>query len=191
VRSPNIRGSWAVGLLGLQSLWLGPGTWAQGTSQCRSNAPAIVAAVGAGLVAAYDIGTAPASARWYNDHLIAQPMVRAAPPSIGVIVQLRLPAQSRARSSSSPTISVSDRKSPGIALALSASSTVVPVGIGAFLASGDRASGETAGSLIAGGVLIGPSVGHWYAGRWRRGLASLGVRLGLAALGLALWKDCG
>lgn len=34
------------------------------------------------------------------------------------------------------------------------------------------------------GVLIGPSAGHFYAQQWSRGLTSVGVRSGIAAIGL-------
>jgi hypothetical protein len=34
------------------------------------------------------------------------------------------------------------------------------------------------------GLIVGPSAGHFYAGQWRRGLSTSGLRLGITALGL-------
>jgi len=181
----------STALLGLVGLGFTPRVRAQGAAQCDL-APAVITGVAATFVGAYDIATAPASARWHNQHLTAlAPMLRVSPRSIGVGLQFALHAPSKARPSVRPAQPSESRKAPNAALFLSLGSTVVPISLGAALAATDGASGETAGSLIAGGILVGPSVGHWYAGRTGRGFATLGVRLALGALGLALWARSG
>ena len=184
---PHFCRRFSAAFLGLFGLWFTPRVWAQRAAQCDL-APAVIAGVAATLVGAYDIATAPGSARWHNQHLTAlTPMLRVSPRSIGVGLQFALRAPSKPLRSFQPSQYLESRKSPSAALFLSLGSTVVPVSLGAALAATDGASGETAGSLMAGGILVGPSVGHWYAGRWGRGFATLGVRLALGALGLALW----
>ena len=75
-------------------------------------------------------------------------------------------------------------KSPSTAFMLSLASTGVPVAAGVLVANSSSAGAGVI--LISGGVVIGPSVGHWYAGRVGRGLATAGARLGLTVLaGLA------
>jgi hypothetical protein len=75
-------------------------------------------------------------------------------------------------------------KSGTTAILLSATSTVVPVVLGASMGS----SGGV--KLAAAGVAIGPSVGHWYAGRKGRGFRSFGIRSLLLISGLALEACC-
>ncbi len=43
--------------------------------------------------------------------------------------------------------------------------------------------GATGIGLCITGVLVGPSVGHFYAGNYMRGFASIGLRAGIAGLG--------
>jgi hypothetical protein len=72
-----------------------------------------------------------------------------------------------------------DLKSPGTAFRMSLVSTAAPVVLGAIIIP---VSPEVGGALIFTGVVVGPSVGHWYAGRTGRGLLTAGLRLGLTIL---------
>ncbi|MCK4321270.1 hypothetical protein KAX08_01990 [candidate division WOR-3 bacterium] len=40
--------------------------------------------------------------------------------------------------------------------------------------------------ISASGAVIGPSIGHLYAERWGRGLATIGLRIGLGSLGAGI-----
>jgi len=73
-------------------------------------------------------------------------------------------------------------KSEGIASALSLGTTVIPAGLG-FLVKNYY--------LSATGIIVGPSVGHFYANQWSRGLKSAGLRAGIIAVPVALliWGD--
>ena len=107
-------------------------------------------------LAVYDIATAPASARRYNQqHLAIVPHVDLRHGSYGFSVSLPLGRV---------------RKSPGTAVALSLVSTVAPMGVG--VAMGNNAGGW----MFLGGLLIGPSVGHIYAGQVGRGLGTIALR---------------
>jgi len=70
---------------------------------------------------------------------------------------------------------VAKQKSTFVGLTLSASGVVVPIATGFVI--------EPRAVLFATGVMIGPSIGHWYAGQWGRGLVTIGLRLGGVALG--------
>ena len=78
-------------------------------------------------------------------------------------------------------------KSPRTAFSLSLVSTAIPVVLGAAtIAQEDVISA----GLIYGGLLVGPSVGHWYAGRSRRALVGIGLRAGLTIVAGALAQCC-
>jgi hypothetical protein len=62
----------------------------------------------------------------------------------------------------------------------SAGATLVPC-LGAYLLGGTIPSYL---AVMQFGFVVGPSAGHFYAGQWRRGLSTSGLRLGIAALGL-------
>ncbi len=100
----------------------------------------------------YDIATAPASARWYNE---------------------RHPEHSR--------------KSPQNALLLSVASTAVPFVIGAVTYERTLSAGD---ELAFAGLVLGPSVGHWYAGRPRRALKTAGLRAGLGLFTAYMYACC-
>lgn len=93
-------------------------------------------------LAVFDIATAPASARWYNE---------------------RNPGAS---------------KSPRTAALLSVGWTAAPVLAGTVAGI----ESEVGVLMIASGIVLGPSAGHWYAGRTVRGLTTAGLRLGLGVL---------
>jgi hypothetical protein len=65
---------------------------------------------------------------------------------------------------------------------MSVSTTLVPVGLGYVIAQQSNAIG---GGLAFTGVVLGPSAGHWYAGRPGRGLATAALRLGTGLLAAA------
>src|SRR6185312_2151270 len=71
-------------------------------------------------------------------------------------------------------------KSESTALRCSLLGTMVPIGVGTFLVGGGAGA-----SVVLGGAVIGPSLGHFYAGRpWR---AAIGIGIRSASLvGLAL-----
>lgn len=80
------------------------------------------------------------------------------------------------------------RKSPRRALALSLAATALPAAVGTALTFDSRH--EEGALLILGGVVLGPSAGHWYAGRAGRAALTAGLRAGLAALGFAVMACC-
>ncbi len=73
-------------------------------------------------------------------------------------------------------------KSPSGALTYSLLGTFVPVcvGVGIGLTGSSSSTGEEAQAaavvVSAAGLLVGPSLGHFYAERWGRGLAGIGIR---------------
>lgn len=81
-------------------------------------------------------------------------------------------------------------KSETAALVWSLGGTLVPAAAGGvFLAFGSRSQGREGSEavpilLLIAGPLIGPSLGHMYAGRTGRGLATIGLRAALSAGGL-------
>jgi hypothetical protein len=72
-----------------------------------------------------------------------------------------------------------DLKSGRSAFLCSLLGTAVPVGLGAAVLSADSESGggALAGLAVVGGSLVGPSLGHFYAGRTGRALGGIGIRL--------------
>lgn len=78
-------------------------------------------------------------------------------------------------------------KSPPTAAWLSLGATTLPAVAGVIVS---RAQPEVGVPLIYSGMLIGPSVGHWYAGRAARGWTTLGLRAGLSLATAALLFCC-
>jgi len=70
--------------------------------------------------------------------------------------------------------SVPARKSGSTAFLISALSTFVPAGLGVVQASGT--DGGAGGVLVFLGTLVGPSAGHFYAGKPGRALRGIGIR---------------
>lgn len=71
-------------------------------------------------------------------------------------------------------------KSEKTAIMWSAGATLVPC-LGAYLLRGTLPNYL---AVVELGLIVGPSAGHFYAGQWRRGLSTSGLRLGIAAIGL-------
>ena len=83
-----------------------------------------------------------------------------------------------------------DLKSERAAFRLSLLGTLIPVALGtAILATNDGgdysdSNGSLEGFLIYAGLYVGPSLGYFYAGKSGRGLASFGLRNGIAMVSL-------
>jgi hypothetical protein len=71
-------------------------------------------------------------------------------------------------------------RSPRTAFSLSLASTAVPVALGAV--AGMSRSEEAGALLIASGMILGPSMGHWYAGKVGRGALTAALRAGLGLI---------
>ena len=154
-------------------------------------APMALAALGAAAVAVYDIVSAPASARWYNQRALAvTPFLQPEERRVGLAFSMPLSLGSSPREPLRLTTGAPGRKSPAAALALSLGATAVPIALGAMLGSTDAVSNEAVGALVAGGILIGPSVGHWYSERWVRGFATVALRAAAGALVLVFEGCC-
>jgi hypothetical protein len=77
-------------------------------------------------------------------------------------------------------------KSPTTAVFYSMGSTVlpsVPLMVCAPMGRVDGAMGPVCIGSCVTGIIVGPSVGHFYAGNYMRGFASIGLRAGIAGLG--------
>lgn len=72
-------------------------------------------------------------------------------------------------------------KSPATATIVSVVGTAAPIGLGALLLN--TGYDGTGALLVASGVLLGPSAGHWYAGRPGRGAVTAALRAGIIVLG--------
>ena len=81
--------------------------------------------------------------------------------------------------------SLAPPKSPGTALLLSLGATVVPYAI----ATGSAPDQNSAIAVLA--IFVGPAVGHFYAGNWRRGFTGIGIRgVIILATGALLQDSC-
>lgn len=69
-------------------------------------------------------------------------------------------------------------KSPYVADGLALAATIIPIAI-AYNTDFDHTWW-----LAVSGLAIGPSVGHFYASQWGRGLTTAGLRTGLLAIGV-------
>jgi hypothetical protein len=161
---------------GLAGWLLVGGGAAAGRAQSCSEAGLIGSTVTVLGLAVFDIATAPASARLANQASVTiapyvNPHERAYGVSVSWAFRKSMPAPPPVRRLPA-AVSDSARvpKSPGAAFVLSFISTAGPMAAGAGVGS---AAG--AGVFLAG-VVVGPSVGHFYAGRVGRGLATAGVR---------------
>ena len=153
------------------------------TQDCSGGTFLVAAAVVTGS-ALYDIVTAPASARRYNQrHLAIVPVLDPRRGSYGLSASLSFGRSSRAGAragaGAAPT-----RKSPSTALILSLASTA------ATTLAGVAIGNDAGAKLFLGGVVIGPSVGHLYAGQVVRGLGTIALRGAGTALGLYSIVDC-
>jgi hypothetical protein len=77
-------------------------------------------------------------------------------------------------------------RSEATALLLSLCATAIPAVLAAPAAFGEggEGQGQTAALVFLGSLIVGPSVGHFYAGRPGRGLLGIGVRV-VALFGIA------
>jgi len=125
--------------------------------------------------ALYDIGSAPRSAHRYNERALAvTPIVDVAQRGYGLQVSWSFGAKSKTAPASAGG---RGRRSGAAALAISALATAVPIVLGAPTAH----KSDLGVGLMAAGVVLGPSAGHLYAGEYRRGLTTAGLRFGVGA----------
>lgn len=95
---------------------------------------------------------------------------------------------------SAVTVGDPGSKSESSAFLYSFLGTAVPVGAGAIVTTSSKAHGDDAAPalLILGGFLMGPSFGHFYAGKSGSALAGIGIRaasiLGMAVAVGASWN---
>lgn len=117
-------------------------------------------------------------ARYLSAALIAVSLVSCAP-------------RARAQEFPASADSLRGMKSGSTAFLLSFLGTAVPIGSAVLAAS--RAQDGSAGALILGGYMLGPSLGHFYAGRPGRAFAGIGIRtialIGLGAAIVATWNN--
>lgn len=159
-----------------------------GATRVTQNCSEALFFVSGGVVAAsliYDIASAPASARRYNQaHLSIAPVVDPRHGSFGLTASWSFGRSSRL---ASRYVAAPATKSPSTAFVLSFASTVVPIGVGAVMADRNIDAGWV---LIFGGGIIGPSVGHFYVGESGRGLGTAALRAGGTLLGLLSIAPC-
>jgi hypothetical protein len=167
------------------------GVTASGAQACNSAGIVVSSFAVAGL-AVFDIATAPASVRRYNERPVAvAPYLNGRDRSYGVSVSMAFGRSPRAVTLPArvPVArdSVRPRKSPGTGFALSFLSTAVPMAAGVGL---ERAGTGPAAVVFLSGVVVGPSVGHFYAGRVGRGLGTAMLRGAGTGLFIASIAGC-
>ncbi len=124
------------------------------------------AIVGA-AIGLYDIITAPLSARDHNQQL----------STLGLKFSRDVLVSHANRSVTySPRQSVRGRKSPTLALLISLFATGIPTGLGLFYLEKEKYE-TSAAALLSVGAVIGPSMGHFYSKKIRRGFITVGLRL--------------
>lgn len=170
-----IARSVVIGVLGCASL--AP----RGAAQDCSGTTFLISTAAVTGLAIFDIATAPAAVRHYNERQVAiAPIMNLRDGSFGLSVSLPLGRRRQ------PPLLQAPRpyKSPTTGLLLSLGSTTVPMGLGIV-------GGSTGGAwLFLGGIVVGPSVGHFYAGQVTRGLATTGLRAAGAAVGISSLIPC-
>jgi hypothetical protein len=169
LRAPLLAGAF----LGIESLS------ATLPAQTCNDGAILISTFGVTGLAVFDIVTAPASARRYNQGPVAiAPYFNPRERSYGVSVtwfyrrpvplpMVRRPVRVL------PAVTgdtVRAHKSPGAAFALSFFSTAIPVAAGAGFGGGGGAG------VFLAGIVVGPSVGHFYAGQPVRGVVTAAVR---------------
>lgn len=132
-------------------------------------------------LAIYDIATAPAAVRRYNERQVSiAPLVNLRDRSYGIAVSFPLGR----RPAPAPLQAPRRYKSPTTGLLLSLGSTTVPMGVGVL-------EGSRGGAWVfLSGIVVGPSVGHFYAGQVARGLGMAGFRAAGAAVGISSLIGC-
>ena len=154
---------------------------------------AVGAGAAVGLVALIDIGAAPGSARKYNRTALgAAPWIDPVEGRVGIAFSVGARGQSNLSQPIRVDYAVQlpgNLKSESTALLWSLGATLGPAALGLGLASagGWNDNQGTLGvglAVASAGVLMGPSVGHWYAEQYGRGVLSMFLRIGIAGLGL-------
>lgn len=132
-------------------------------------------------LAIFDIATAPAAARHYNERQVAiAPILNMRDGAFGLSISLPLGR----RRPPPPLQTPRPYKSPTTGLLLSLGSTTVPMGLGLV------GRGTAGAWVFLGGIVVGPSVGHFYAGQVTRGLAMTGLRAAGTAVGISSLIPC-
>ncbi len=138
--------------------------------------------IGLGGLILFDIATAPLSADRYNKKQAQRSPTmnlrqgslglafrfsfnRAHPLDAGTVKRYTPPVPSFARQQK--------RKSPALAFMLSWGATFTPIFLAAEFGVEDLG---VAYLILSGAVVLGPSVGHWYAEQYSRGLLTAGLR---------------
>ena len=123
------------------------------------------AIVGAGI-GLFDILTAPLSAKKHNEQLSTFGLKFSRNSLIGY---------PNPAANYSPMQSLGGRKSPVVALYISLVATGIPTGLGLIYL--EKEKHETAAfAILSLGAVFGPSTGHFYAKKFRRGLVTAGLR---------------
>lgn len=178
-------------VLGLVSFLVlaGGGQQAGATSVVQECSEGIFLASAAVVVGStiYDVASAPASARTYNQkHFSIRPRLDPVHGSYGFSASFSFGRLSHlAFRPSDPT-----PKSPSTAFWLSFTSTAAPMLAG--VAANAAANGESSAGavLFLSGLVIGPSVGHLYAGRVGRALGPVALRAAVSVVGLYALAPC-
>ena len=124
------------------------------------------AIVGA-AIGLYDIVTAPLAAKSHNQQFSTFGLNF----SRDVLV-----SRSNRSATYAPRQSVKARKSPALALLISLFATGIPTGLGLIYL--EKEKHETAAvAILSIGAVMGPSTGHLYAKKYRRGFLTAGLRL--------------
>ena len=147
----------------------------------------------------FDIGTAPFSAKRYNDNLMGMnPLDDKGGKSYSISNNYPFgqSTNSQTKQINRYILSIDDfssknigdqRKHPDSALMWSLGATAIPIAAGVY--AEDQGDDFLAFLLITSGVIVGPSAGHLYAEQYARGWITIGLRTGLSILLLALVSD--
>ncbi len=156
----------------------------------------VIGTVAFAALLVYDIATAPSSATRYNEGLIGMyPLIenrKYVESTVKTFGQARFSRSALIKDFLQPIFYHSNQlkkkeKSPTTALYWSLAATVIPTAIGiSFLTSESEqhSIGVSGVLLTTAGALIGPSAGHFYSKRVGRGLLTVVLRIGFAALAL-------
>jgi hypothetical protein len=162
-------------------------------AQTCSTVGFVAAAAGVVGLALFDIGSAPASARRYNaQRVTVVPAVNLRDRTYGLSLSWsygRSPTPAPTRFVTRLRVHTRDdaapgQRSPTTAGLLSLAATGIPI------AAGLAIQGGTGESLFFGGLIVGPSVGQFYAGAAGRGTATMLLRAGGTAAGIASISGC-
>ena len=157
------------------------GVAARSSAQDCSGTTLLISTAAVTGLAIFDIVTAPASVRHYNERQVAiAPIANLRDGSYGISVSLPLGRRRQPPPMQAPR----PYRSPTTGFLLSFGSTTVPMGLGVL-------GGSTGGAWVfLGGIVVGPSVGHFYAGQVVRGLGTTGLRAAGAAVGISSLIGC-